>query len=294
MRQSISRTNPMAVRISFDRSLLNPPEELDHLQTVLNGELVEVEREGAEIKPYRKPGVPVLFNESGSLRVGVLQEISKRGPLYYRLKERYGAPYERLTGSVRIQSTWRSFEISLSLDEYSFARSGDEWLFGNSVWIRWDNQRVAGVSAWERAAHLLSRLCEELSPAHASVAIESEYDAKNLNSDASGTYAIGLDVSASLPGLYWLNFFGNTCTSFIGKDKLTSAPAREVRDLDNGVFIRIGNDPRDWLTPEYRAREEDVLEHIGRQFFFDRRNPSRKMVSPWAYLCAERQRHAVE
>ena len=56
-------------------------------------------------------------------------------------------------------------------------------------------------------------------------------------------------------------------------------------------MIGLADDPRDWDSPEYRQREHEVIDHLGRQYVFDRHNPERltaapdfglpKLVPPW-------------
>jgi hypothetical protein len=107
-----------------------------------------------------------------------------------------------------------------------------------------------------------------------------EFDAKNLSFEGGGTEAVDVDISKALPGLYWLNFFGAPYRDFIGRERLLSSPAHEVRELDGGVLLALHADPRAWETPHYRAAERRILEHFGPDHFFSKDNPYKRTVTP--------------
>lgn len=79
---------------------------------------------------------------------------------------------------------------------------------------------------------------------------------------------MGRDFGRFLPGLFTSNFFGPPYVELIGREQLLSAPA--ARAVGDGVLITIGDDPRDWDTPQQREREEAVLDHLGHEYFFSK------------------------
>jgi hypothetical protein len=93
-------------------------------------------------------------------------------------------------------------------------------------------------------------------------------------------HAIGVFLEDSLPGLYWLNYFGPPYTKLFGKERLLSAPGFEVGEADGGVLVALDEVPMTWTGGEYRAREAAVIDHLGREFFFSKDTPERKTVAP--------------
>jgi hypothetical protein len=100
-----------------------------------------------------------------------------------------------------------------------------------------------------------------------------EFDSKNYN---ERNQVIGFNLQKSLPGLYWQNFFGPLLCDFIGREKLLSAPAYQVKEFPHGVLLTLGKEPTDWDTPEYREREQAVEAHLGKDFFFNKNDPDRQ------------------
>jgi hypothetical protein len=123
-------------------------------------------------------------------------------------------------------------------------------------------------------------LCATVSPVFGHAELTSEYDAKNLSFDGQCLMAVGIDVSRALPGIYWRNFYGRSITERISRERLLTAPATEVREVDGGILLALAEDPTTWNTPEYRLLERQVLNHIGPQFFFSRDDPDRQTVPP--------------
>src|SRR5262249_6175423 len=98
---------------------------------------------------------------------------------------------------------------------------------------------------------------------------DAEFIAKNVIDNADGIRAEGVRLTRSLPGLYWLNFFGAPYLKLIGQQRLIASPAHQVAGLDSGVLLALGAAPGDWTTPDYQKREREVLRHLGEKFFFD-------------------------
>lgn len=78
-----------------------------------------------------------------------------------------------------------------------------------------------------------------------------EFSAQNSIADEWSVELVGRDMTKSLPGLYWLNFFGEPYVDFIGETRLTTAPAPIVRKVDHGVFIELAESPWSWRSSAY-------------------------------------------
>lgn len=110
--------------------------------------------------------------------------------------------------------------------------------------------------------------------------LEQEFDVKNISRSEGGTEAIGVDLTEALPGLYWLNYFGPPYVKLIGRERLLSAPAFEVAPIGNGVIVALDASAEAWRSAAYQQREQAVIEHLGKEYFFSRHEPERKTVAP--------------
>lgn len=105
-----------------------------------------------------------------------------------------------------------------------------------------------------------------------------QYDAKVMQREPS-VRAIGRDFSRWLPGLFWLNFFGSRYVELIGKDRLLSA-AEGAREVDGGVLVPVTGNPKGWDTAAYQRVEQEVVDHIGRDYFFSKEDPDKPGLAP--------------
>jgi hypothetical protein len=110
--------------------------------------------------------------------------------------------------------------------------------------------------------------------------VTKEFEAKNMIIGPGSARAIGVDFESSLPGLYWLNFFGMEYVRFIGQEKFASAPAYLMEAIGDGVLILLHPTPDAWDTVEYGQEEKRLLGHLGTQFFFSRNDPTRLTIAP--------------
>jgi hypothetical protein len=109
---------------------------------------------------------------------------------------------------------------------------------------------------------------------------QEEFSAKNVIEDETSVQAIGRLLSKSLPGLYWLNYFGPIYVDLIGRQRLLSAPAYEVKPVGNGILLALDASPDNWQSAAYRAREQATIAHLGKQYFFSRDDPDRPTIAP--------------
>jgi hypothetical protein len=135
-----------------------------------------------------------------------------------------------------------------------------------------------GTCQWARS--IFDALVTRLPVRYANVHLDAEYRNKNMVEDETGCRAIGSQIQNGLPGLYWLNYFGPQYVDLVGRECLLSAPAHEVKAAGDGVILMLDESAEAWSTDAYRQRERAVIEHIGRQYFFSRLEPDRKLVAP--------------
>ena len=122
----------------------------------------------------------------------------------------------------------------------------------------------------------VNRLPLRYARAHSS----EEFAAKNMISNGDGVRAAGVQLNRSLPGIYWLNYFGVPYMKLIGRDCLLSVSAYDVREICGGVFVALDKTPAEWASEKYKTAEREVIEHIGHQFVFSRAEPDHEKVAP--------------
>lgn len=134
------------------------------------------------------------------------------------------------------------------------------------------------LSFWARS--MFETLSREISIRYAHAQLTEEFGAKNMVNDARGVWAIGVKLDVSLPGLYWLNYFGAPYVELIGEDRLLSAPAFAVHKVGAGIFMAVDESPSNWQSIAYKERESAIINHIGRDYFFLRDEPDRQLIAP--------------
>jgi hypothetical protein len=213
------------------------------------------------------------------LRESVLREAGERGPTYHAMVERYGRPeYERFNGSGELRGT-RDLTVVVSVDEWPVSPLGDALQLGNTVTLQLRRARVQGRPARVWAASVFEALAAATAPAWGAVWAREEYDAKVM-SDGPGVAAIGRDFGRFLPGLFTVNFFGPPYVDLIGRERLLGAPG--ARAVGDGVLIAAGDDPSAWAGEERRRRDDELLDHLGREFFFAKTAmPARTRAPDW-------------
>ena len=91
----------------------------------------------------------------------------------------------------------------------------------------------------------------------------------------------GTLLGESLPGIYWLNFFGPTYVSFLGKDKFVSLPTYYKEELsDGGFMVLTAQSPFDYDKTETKKLEKEIIAHLGNDVFFDKSNPTKQCRVP--------------
>lgn len=254
-------------------------DRLDRVQALLR-ERAPQWAEGLYLFRSPRDRRPIDVEAAGALGDRVRVAANERGPLYARLAREFGDPAPRVLGSAELRGRDSSLVVVVMLDEMAIWPCGEAWLWGNNVGLSVCRRKIEGVSAATWSGAVTEAMCAALSPPHAYAHLQGEYDAKNMSHEGGGLRAIGVDVSKALPGLYWLNFFGQPYRDLIGRQRLLAAPAHEVREVDDGVLLMLHPDPEAWDAPEYREAEQRVLDHLGREHFFDRDHPDRRTMAP--------------
>lgn len=173
-----------------------------------------------------------------------------------------------------------SLEVWVFAHDRSFVKLREAWVFANTIEVDVYCEMVEDKRADDWSRSLLLHMCRAASIWYARIATWGEFFHKNLMQTERSWEPIGLDVSRGLPGLYWVNYFGAPYLKLIGRERLLSAPAWSVKDVGQGILLELDAESRRWETAAYKARERQVLEHVGSEYFFCKKAPRKKTVGP--------------
>jgi len=100
----------------------------------------------------------------------------------------------------------------------------------------------------------------------------------DLECDKLG-YNTKLDIGAGLKNFYWLNIFGPPFIRILGKEKLSSSPVFEVRNVDKNHIRLLATPSFDMFKGLMRTElRSSVREHLG-EAFFTKERPERPKVA---------------
>jgi hypothetical protein len=264
--------------IVFDR-WIDPGDELDVLQSTLAS---HAPAWCTRLRLWRsaRDQRPVDISRPGALKETVLSACYQRGPAYQALVQQHGRPEsERSFGSAELRGSNRDLTVVISVDQTVLSPLGKSWSFGNRVNVQLRGATARKPSEGEWTAKLFAELCEQLSPAWGQAGAVAEYWAKAM-SVSPRIEAIGRDFGRYLPGLFWLNFFGQRLCEHVGKSRFLDTRSHLVSEVNAGVLIGLSSDPGRWDTPEYQAEEARVRQYLGAGLFFDRNRPSERVAVP--------------
>jgi hypothetical protein len=110
--------------------------------------------------------------------------------------------------------------------------------------------------------------------------LTSEIDQKAKNQLANSFSYKGLDPATGVPGLYWINFFGDEYATWLGVRELPKKLAT-LKDLSGGgVSLKFCESPEDCRSLVVLQKQRAAIDWLGPQRFFDIRSPDRKLDVP--------------
>jgi hypothetical protein len=80
----------------------------------------------------------------------------------------------------------------------------------------------------------------------------------------------GQHVLNTLPGVYWITYFGRAIVDRIGEATLLSVPVGKIRHFEDGYLLTAYNNPALIGTDEAKTIERRIVEHLGIDKFFDK------------------------
>ena len=214
---------------------------------------------------------------SGGLRVARHDDakgvVVAGGPEALRSAIEAAAPTAYGLGSVVIRGAYPGVRIYL-----------DSWDGTTPPGLNMLAAEVASISAVEGQSppdwmiEFFRGMVRALPTRYANARLVEEFKAKNTVDDETGTRALGVKLDVSLPGLYWLNYFGAEYVELWGRETLMSVPAHSVESIGDGFLVVLAASPMSWNAAEYRELEQKTLDRIGRQYFFQRDDQARSLV----------------
>jgi hypothetical protein len=168
--------------------------------------------------------------------------------------------------------------VVVSFDVRSYRHAGPAIHRGNGISLQVRAAKIDGVDAPSWAERAFVDLARRTAPAFGRAGLRDEFWASNMVVDEQGTRAVGVDISRSVPGLYWLTFFGPPYVALFGEDVLRTAPAPRVEPLDSGFLIGLADRPERWADESYQQRASSVRIHLGDRFFWHKADTDRETV----------------
>ncbi|MGB3205753.1 MAG: hypothetical protein WBB28_12250 [Crinalium sp.] len=105
------------------------------------------------------------------------------------------------------------------------------------------------------------------------------HNAEFITKNFIGNSVMGVNIYKSLPGLYWLNYFGIPYINMIGEKNLSSI-ASLIEKHNGGILLYLDESPFSWNTKKYQDIEQKVIACIGKKYFFLKDDPSQLTVAP--------------
>ncbi len=121
-------------------------------------------------------------------------------------------------------------------------------------------------------------LYEMFKPVSGEISHKKEWDSKTVviepikvgDKTVNAEAHIAVRPTKGLPGIFWVNYFGPTFVDFYTRAKLEAAPCyNKKRFADGGYRVLTGPSPLDYAKPETKKMEQDLIEHLGPDTFFD-------------------------
>ncbi len=225
---------------------------------------------------------PLNISDPKSIYEPIRTALLERGPTYHKLlKEKEVAPKQRNSGSIGIKGKNTSLGLVVGVDDYPLWPLAGRYNWGNYISFHIGSSVIEGAyKAHEWVSEVFCFLCEKLPVVYAHAQCSADYFNKNIDASNGGRRAVGIDFAKCLPGVYWLNYFGEPYAELMGKNKLLSANVFEAKEINKGVSIQISESPQHWHEKNYQNSEKNFLKHIGDQYFFSKQSPNRKTIAP--------------
>lgn len=126
----------------------------------------------------------------------------------------------------------------------------------------------------ERTLSLFRFLIQHFEPAFGFVSTEDDDRDKHFIAfdDIGGRTElhVGQDVGDTLPGVYWVTYFGPWAVEKIGKERFAELKAEQVEPIDGGSLVQAYKSASEAGSPLAREAETRIINQLGKQHFFNK------------------------
>lgn len=139
--------------------------------------------------------------------------------------------------------------------------------WGCTVWLH--------LSAGDqRALNLFRFIVRHVEPAFGFVSTEEDHRDKHfiIFDDIGGRAEmyVGQDVEDTLPGVYWVTYFGPWAAEKIGKERFADLKAEKVESIDGGYLVQGYSTASEAGSPLAREAETQIISQLGKHHFFNK------------------------
>lgn len=113
---------------------------------------------------------------------------------------------------------------------------------------------------------------------------------------ATGDCCHGQRLSETIPGIYWLTYFGQSLVERLGESRLRSIPMGRAQQFANGYVLTAYGNPKLIGSDDAVAQERAIMRHLGEQRFFrgnDKVRPRGRYGSRTQRYAEENRRNAT-
>ena len=125
------------------------------------------------------------------------------------------------------------------------------------------------------AVQLLRFLIDHFEPAYGHCSTYDEHRSKHFvvykDGAAQAEQYVGLDVGETLPGVYWVTYFGSWAIDKIGRTPFEDLAAHKVERIGEGYLVSAYSSAKEAGSARAREAEDRIIQHLGRKLFFDKR-----------------------
>ncbi len=176
---------------------------------------------------------------------------------------------ERDFGELYFKGNKGLKEVHFWFDELGLVPRGGEIHFGNSLSVVWEDEN-SGEQLAEVCLAVMERMFDNDLFDYGYCCVSEQYDEKNMDYSGGGAQAVGLDVSKSLPGFYWGNYFGEYLCGVIGRETLLNLPGCISHEARSGVIVVNSQAPDEWCQDRFVATERTAIDRVGSHLFFEK------------------------
>jgi hypothetical protein len=148
-------------------------------------------------------------------------------------------------------------------------------------WVVWLDWRLIKSKGPDLLKRFLTKMFLSSKSAYGFLTAEDDQKLKNflvtIGEGTTTTKFVGDDPENGIPGLYWINIFGQVYTKWLG-EALPNIPASVETLPDGSRLIQFGDSPQNWQDENIAAQQRSTIDLLGRDKFFDITQPARRLT----------------